>query len=127
MLAANRQLTHKAFALLLGVNEKSLTRLRQRHDEASPGRASVRTSPGRWPKNYVPKHPAMMKPIAPDELAAIPPGEQPVINGHLICLSCGRRFFSLLPHLGLHGLDAAAYRERHGLAPEVTLRREPRS
>jgi len=60
-------------------------------------------------------------PIPPSELATLRSGVQPEDHGRLLCRECGRWFHGLGQHLSVkHGLDAAAYRQRHGLAADLT-------
>lgn len=56
-----------------------------------------------------------------DGLALTPPGVQPAADGRLRCLDCGRWYGSLASHVAVHGLNAGSYRQRHGLAADVSL------
>ena len=58
----------------------------------------------------------MRWPAADPTLAlATAPGVQPEFDGWMLCLECGAWRRSIARHAQAHGLDAATYRERHGL------------
>ena len=96
------------------MSTKQAANLRRRHNIPAPGR---------WPADRVPKHLRLRPPMPPDELAALEPGHQPALAGHLLCRECGQWNRSLPHHLAFtHHLTAQQYRDRHHLAPNTPLR-----
>jgi hypothetical protein len=80
---------------------------------------------GRWPPDYVVKHPSLMAAVPSGDLAALRAGLQPIRpGGYFLCRECGRWFASLAIHLGsTHGVTVAAYRKRHGISTDLALHR----
>lgn len=114
LLEATRELTDPAFGQLVGVTTKQAANFRRRHNIPAPGR---------WPADRIPKHLRLRPPMPADELAAIAPGRQPALAGHLLCRECGQWTRSLPQHLSAaHQQTADTYRTRHQLAPTVRLR-----
>lgn len=104
MLSATADLGAKEFASLLGIDLRRARKVRARH-----GFRALKARP-RIPL------------VTSAELAALPAGVQPEGHGKLLCRDCGGWYRGLSAHLAnKHGVDAANYRERHGLAISARL------
>lgn len=60
--------------------------------------------------------------LTPADLAALPEGVQPEIDGRLVCLECGWSYRQLGQHIAVsHDMPVAEYRRLHGLAAGFSL------
>jgi len=103
LLTGTTHLTAAQLGELLGASTTEATKLRARHDIRSRAREHQAAERQR----------ARNRALRPPK---VPPGVQPRDGDRLQCLECGRWYRSLGQHIGSHGIDAAEYRRRHGLA-----------
>ncbi|MGP3960165.1 MucR family transcriptional regulator [Nonomuraea sp. 3N208] len=116
VFTTHQDLNNHQIAELLGISVRRVSGQRRRLGFEPPGR---------WAADYVVKHPSMQPPIPAAELAAVPYGEQPTRNGHLLCLECGRWFKTLDQHMSvMHSITVTDYRVKHGIDPHEARARE---
>ena len=107
LLTETAHLTHEALDKMIGWGSGNAAKWRRKYHIAAGARAAAAQRRQEQQRAG---------------LADLPPGVQPVDDGKLRCLECGRWWADLAQHLtGTHHLDASTYRQRHGIPADCPL------